>query len=156
MSSSLYSSHTKRMEEYIDFKLYRHEIENVLLGYKFCDEKWKLFKEDTEDTIIGDLWDAFNNYGEAQGYEDMTDYIKDNDGNTVEYLKDISDEEFWSNTDKELERQHKVKELKEITIPNIFATKIQQFYLKAKYNPRTKIGKAFIYKLYHENFSEEE
>jgi len=132
--------------DYIEIRFTREEIQDIL-GYEFCNEKWSIFKEDTAFRLEEDLWDAFTNLYNV--YEDIGDYRGE------DYLN-VSNKQFWTSTDKELKRQYKVKQLKEITIPNLFATKIQQFYLKAKYNPRTKIGKAFIYKLYHENFSEEE
>tara|TARA_R110000823_G_C15761107_1_gene482962 strand:- start:344 stop:757 length:414 start_codon:yes stop_codon:yes gene_type:complete len=134
-------------DDYIEIRFTREDIE-VEFGYEFCNEKWSIFKEDTAFRLEEDLWDAFTN-NLYNVYEDISDYKGE------DYLN-VSNKQFWTTTDKELKRQYKVKQLKEITIPNLFATKIQQFYLKAKYNPRTKIGKEFIYKLYHENFGEEE
>jgi len=138
-------------EDYIEFRIDREDFENHF-DFKFCNEKWELFKNETQDTLDENLWEAFQNYDQSI-YTDKTNCWEDLED--TEHIKYISDEEFWRYTDKELRRQHKVEQLEE-KIPIIFANKIQEFYLKAKYNPRTEIGKKFIYKLYHENFSEEE
>lgn len=118
----------------------RVERENVeyQLGYQFTDDRWKEFCE-----MNGD---AFQDY--------MDEVLVDN----AEHLSIIYNEsydpiEYWTNDNYEEDlMKEKLKEELMDKGRKKFIKKIENYYLQAKYNPRTPIGKKFANALYDENF----
>lgn len=111
------------------------EVVEYQLGYEFTDDRWQEFCEMNSD--------------ELQEY--MNEALVDN----AEHLSIIYNEsydpiEYWTNDDYETEL---LKEKLMEKGRKKFIKKIEDYYLQAKYNPRTPIGKKFANALYDENFN---
>ena len=133
-----------KSEDAIEIKITRKFIEDII-GYKFTNSKWEEYKACNEVNIGENL---------EYEFECLAEHYIDRERGYYFRPEIQTDKDYWSQDEKEHVRLEKVRVLKEKNIPNIFATKIQQFYLKAKYNPRTKIGKKFINDLYNQNFTD--
>ena len=141
----------------ITLSFHREDIEDEL-GFKFTDNRWDEFKDD-----FGTHWDENNCYiedieGSWKIHPDSF-FIRRKRKEDFFYGDGASihpaPEEYWTddNCKENFEKEMKKRWLIEDT-EKLFALKIEKYYLDAKYNPRTPIGKKFANALYDENFNE--
>tara|TARA_R110002012_G_scaffold150489_1_gene309836 strand:+ start:128 stop:565 length:438 start_codon:yes stop_codon:yes gene_type:complete len=138
----------------ITITLHRRDFESKF-GFKFTDEKWELFKDISDqggqmEEMLDDVIDENEDVLLEVPLEDNRHFEGYGGQPRFRPAPQIVAKEYWASDKYWEEQQEKLLEKSK----KLFALKIEKYYLDAKYNPRTPIGKKFANALYDENFNE--